>query len=295
MPAKIALNSGFATALVALLLGFVFAIETHAAEETAQAEVALERLTWTDVRDRLATGTDTVIVPTGGTEQNGRHMALGKHNYIVAETARRIATRLGNTLVAPVMAYVPEGDPSRKAGHMSLPGTLSVPEDVFEKVLEATAQSLKTHGFKRIVLLGDSGGNQRAQARVAKRLSDAWKSEGVQVIAAGDYYANNGGDSFLESKGLSARQIGTHAGVRDTSELLAVAPFAVDMNRAVADRDGATGDARLSRAEWGEQLLERKVAAAVAEIRRHAVAANIPVETSSLPAPLSWIANLFGG
>ena len=42
--------------------------------------VFLEELTWTEVREALAAGTTTVIIPTGGTEQNGPHMVLGKHN-----------------------------------------------------------------------------------------------------------------------------------------------------------------------------------------------------------------------
>ena len=72
--------------------------------------VFLEELTWTEVRDALRAGRTTILLPTGGTEQNGPHMALGKHNYIIKYTSERIARRLGNALVAPVMAYVPEGD-----------------------------------------------------------------------------------------------------------------------------------------------------------------------------------------
>ena len=43
----------------------------------------LEELTWTELRDAIRAGTTTVIVPVGGTEQNGPHMALGKHNVRV--------------------------------------------------------------------------------------------------------------------------------------------------------------------------------------------------------------------
>ena len=47
------------------------------------ASVFLEELTWTEVRDAIAGGKTTVIIPTGGTEQNGPHLALGKHNYLM--------------------------------------------------------------------------------------------------------------------------------------------------------------------------------------------------------------------
>ena len=55
--------------------------------------VFLEELTWTEVRDALAAGTTTVIIPTGGTEQNGPHMVLGKHNYLVRYKAGEVARR----------------------------------------------------------------------------------------------------------------------------------------------------------------------------------------------------------
>jgi creatinine amidohydrolase/Fe(II)-dependent formamide hydrolase-like protein len=66
--------------------------------------VFLEEMTWMEVRDAVNAGTTTVIIPTGGTEQNGPHMVLGKHNYLVHFKAGEIAKRLGDALVAPVMA-----------------------------------------------------------------------------------------------------------------------------------------------------------------------------------------------
>src|SRR5262245_58664193 len=72
--------------------------------------VFVVELTWTEVRDALQAGKTTVLFPTGGTEQNGPHMVLGKHNVIIKHTAEQIARRLGNALVAPVLAYVPEPD-----------------------------------------------------------------------------------------------------------------------------------------------------------------------------------------
>jgi creatinine amidohydrolase/Fe(II)-dependent formamide hydrolase-like protein len=45
--------------------------------------VFLEELTWYEVRDAIAGGNTVGIVPTGGTEKNGFHMAMGKHNFHV--------------------------------------------------------------------------------------------------------------------------------------------------------------------------------------------------------------------
>ena len=70
--------------------------------------VFLDELTWMEVADKIDAGTTTIIVATAGTEQNGPHMVLGKHKFIVTETAERIARALGNALVAPIVTYVPE-------------------------------------------------------------------------------------------------------------------------------------------------------------------------------------------
>ncbi len=70
--------------------------------------VFIEELTWPELRDAISAGKTTVILPVGGTEQNGPHMIIGKHNLIIKYTSEQIARRLGDALVAPVVAYVPE-------------------------------------------------------------------------------------------------------------------------------------------------------------------------------------------
>jgi creatinine amidohydrolase len=282
------------TLFARVVLGFFISMLSLTGASAGSEEVQIERLSWVDVGDRLAHGASTILIPTGGTEQNGPHMALGKHNLIVRETARRVALQLGNALVAPVLAYVPEGAPDKKLGHMAYPGTVSLTEEVFEKVLENAAWSFKTHGFKRIVFLGDSGGNQGPQQRVAERLSKAWEGEGVIVLNAAAYYGSNGGMSILKSHGLNDAQIGTHAGVRDTSELMFVDPDAVDLSKAVADAQGARGDARLANAEWGRQLIEKKVAAAVAEIRAR-TAGTIVNSNAKAEGFLGWLFSFVTG
>jgi len=67
-------------------------------------------MTWIEVRSAIARGYTKVIVPSGGIEQNGPHMVLGKHDYIVGAAALEIARELGQTLVTPVVSFVPEGD-----------------------------------------------------------------------------------------------------------------------------------------------------------------------------------------
>src|SRR5215475_646644 len=159
-----------------------------AAANAAPRNVYLEDLTWTEVRDALAAGTTTIIIPAGGTEQNGPHMALGKHNARVKILSERIARALGDALVAPVIAYVPEGAITPPTGHMRYPGTISTPDDAFQKVLESAARSFRAHGFRHIVLLGDHGSTQAGQKAVAARLNREWAASGKRVHAIDEYY-----------------------------------------------------------------------------------------------------------
>src|SRR5882757_8405069 len=104
--------------------------------------VKIADMTWVEVKSAIDHGYTRVIVPSGGIEQNGPHMILGKHDHIVGWTAQRIATELGHTLVTPVVSFVPEGDYAPPSGHLKFSGTIGVPDKVFAGVLEGIARSL---------------------------------------------------------------------------------------------------------------------------------------------------------
>ena len=136
--------------------------------------VWLEELTWMEVRDAIGAGVTTVIVATGGIEQNGPYLALGKHNYVLREACEGIARKLGNALCAPIVKLVPEGNIEEPSGHMRYPGTISLRQETFEAVLTDVGMSLNAHGFMKIIYLGDSGGNQSGMDNVAKALNARW-------------------------------------------------------------------------------------------------------------------------
>src|SRR5580765_5594179 len=115
---------------------WVLLVATTVALAQSPGSVFLDDLTWTELRDQVRAGKTTIIVPIGGTEQNGPHMVLGKHNVRVKVLSEKIAKTLGNALVAPVVAYVPEGSVDPPTAHMKFPGTITVPDAVFEKMLE---------------------------------------------------------------------------------------------------------------------------------------------------------------
>jgi len=254
---------------IGMLLALVLAAGTVRAG--APDTVFLEELTWTEVRALVDAGATTVIVPTAGTEQNGPHMVLGKHRYRMEWGSDRIARALGNTLVAPVMTYVPEGDVDPPTGHMRYAGTISIPPEVFEAVLESTARSLAVHGFTDILFIGDSGPNQEPMKNVAARMNAAWADAGTRVHYVSDWYYTTAFEDWLREQGISDDVMGSHAGLVDTALLLAVAPehvrtdiMSVGKGR---DVDGVTGDPTGATAEIGRIGMEFQVEAAVRQIR----------------------------
>lgn len=234
------------------------------------APLQLEALTATELRARIAAGATTALVPIGGTEQNGPHMVLGKHNVRVRVLAEQIAERLGNALVAPVVAYVPEGRIDPPEAHMRYPGTISIPEPAFEAMLEGAARSLCHHGFRDVVLLGDHGGYQRSEQRVAARV----RLDACRVHALPEYYraSQAGFAQLLAARGHDAAEIGEHAGLADTSLALAVDASLVRpqwLGRAStpAERPGVSGDPRRASAELGRLGTAQIVDTTVAVIR----------------------------
>lgn len=242
---------------------------------TAEAQlvntVFIEEMTWTEVRDAIADGTTTVIIPTAGTEQNGPHMVTGKHRYIIEAASDRVARELGNALVAPVVTYVPEGNVDPPSGHMRYAGTVTLPNEFFMKLLEYAARSFRVHGFTDIVLIGDSGGNQRGMEEVAALLNEEWRGEGARVHFIGDYYSANGYREWLAEQGETDETIGRHAGITDTSLLLYVAPQHIRQDKLAPgggfEGSGVSGDPTRASAEYGEMGMQLRVDAAVRQIR----------------------------
>jgi creatinine amidohydrolase len=245
--------------------------ETAPAGTPSQAPdtVFIDELTWEETRDAMKAGTRTVIVPTGGTEKNGYHMVLGKHNFVVTYAANLMARRMKRALVAPTIQYVPEGDPDR-AG----PGVISLSAPAYEMLLDATARSLKVHGFTAILFIGDSGGNQQGMRNVADKLNEEWKDSGARVFALTDYY-ERGREHYRAwmqaAFGYDDTVIGSHAGISDTSQMLHVRPSGIRRSQikpwgGPAD-SGVSGDPTKATAEIGRLGIEFKVNAAISQLR----------------------------
>lgn len=250
-----------------------------AAPPTAGAQgrpdtVVLEELTWDELRDLQRGGTTTVILGTAGTEQKGPHMAMGEHKFVLRYTTERIARALGNAVVAPIITYVPEGSweaPLR--GHMAKAGTITLPQDRFVQLLLHAARSLRAGGFRHVVLIGDSGGNQDGMREAAATLNDEWRGSGARAHFIPDYYTKSVRDihAYLEKLGHSSEAIGTHAGMIDTSELMFVNPSLVRRDKLAKGGgfpdSGVSGDPTRATPELGEALVRIKIDNALAQIR----------------------------
>ena len=163
-----------------------------------------EELTWMEVRDAVKAGKTTVIIGTGGVEQNGPYVAGGKHNFVLQTVLPYIARTIGNALIAPIVKFVPEGaiEPS-PSGHMRYPGTISLEASTFEALLTDICRSYKAHGFKDIIVLGDSGGNQRGMESVANALNKKWEGDTARVHYLREYYYQDQWSyDFLKAQGI---------------------------------------------------------------------------------------------
>src|SRR6185436_5094319 len=166
-----------------------------------------EELTWMEMRDLIAAGTRTIIIGTGGVEQNGPYVAGGKHNFVLQTVLPYIARAIPKSLIAPIVKFVPEGriEPTT-SGHMNYWGTISLEPATFAALLSDICRSYKAHGFLDIILIGDSGGNQTGMRNVADTLNKRWMAAGdsARVHFLPEYYDEDRWSyDFLKTLGIT--------------------------------------------------------------------------------------------
>jgi creatinine amidohydrolase len=245
-----------------------------AASATQAQSVFIEDLTWTEVRDAIAAGKTTAIVYSGSTEQNGPHLALGKHNFIAHYVAGRIAEELGDALVYPTMPFAPTGDFILKTGHLRFPGSVSVSSDVYLGVITQVALSAINAGFKQVYLMGDHGGGQNELRLAAEELEETWAQKGVRIRYVPDPYTKEKDQSaaYLKERHIPVDE---HAGTDDTSQIMYIDAahkwLRTDKlgfsDSAMEPKTGVVGDPTKATAAMGKTFLDFKVNDALAQIR----------------------------
>ncbi len=271
----------------------IFMLSVAALAQTKPALVDFELMTWPEVKQALADGKTTALILNGGTEQRGPQGVNGAHTLIARELGREIAERLGNAILAPVLAF------SVNRASPDLPGTIGITGPVFAAVNEEVAEQMITNGFKNIVLMGDHGGGQKELAEVASKLDAKYSPRGIRVVYCGDVYTK-AGEEFNKWSAEHGYPPGSHASLKDTSELLylggdkgwvrkdLIATAVGNPVRKPGEKrdpnvkpvhNGISGDARQSTPEIGKIVTDFKINAAVEEIHRLLAAA--PAEAAA--------------
>jgi creatinine amidohydrolase len=189
----------------------------------AAAEYRYNRLTWAEMNDAIA-AQKLVILPTGSTEQHGRHLPLDVDVFlcesVCLEVGRRAADRV---LVLPPISY------GLNLHHIDFPGTIHIEPETFIAFCLNITKSVAYHGFEKILLVNGHGSNAPLIDLVARKTVLATRS----LCFATGYYL-----FLLEAfQAIRETPITAHADEVETSLYLHLAPERVRLDQAVADND----------------------------------------------------------
>ena len=139
----------------------------------------LEHATWQQVEAYLKRS-DGIILPTGSTEQHGPMGLIGTDTICAGEVAIRAAAQ-ADALVAPALGWTPA------PFNMSFPGTISIPEELFEALVREIITGLAGQGFGHFYVLNGHGANLAPLRRIASelpgiRVRSWWDFEPVNAL-----------------------------------------------------------------------------------------------------------------
>jgi creatinine amidohydrolase/Fe(II)-dependent formamide hydrolase-like protein len=230
----------------------------------------IEDLTVLEVRDLIKAGKTTALILTGGIEENGPYLTTGKHNNVLRAMGDPIARALGNALIAPIVTLEP-GNPER----VRMPGTVLLSPETFKAVVSDMAVSLKTQGFKHIVLLGDSGGNIKPLTEAAGTLNAKWKAAGsdVRAYSITEYYNYGEVEEFEKTAlGIHEQMEGLHDDYYISAIIAVHDPNGVRMPERIKAGKFAINGVSLSpiekTVENGKKIIAFRTDKTVAAIRR---------------------------
>jgi creatinine amidohydrolase len=186
-------------------------------------EYRYSRLTWEEMNKAIAVQ-KVVILPTGTTEQHGRHLPLDVDAFlteaICLEVGRRAADRV---LVLPTISY------GLNMHHMDFPGTIHIEPEVFIAFCLNITKSVAYHGFEKILIVNGHGSNTPLVDLVARKTVLATDS-----LCAAVNYASLAVQAFDEVRETS---VWAHSDEFETSLYLHLAPERVQMNKAAPGDD----------------------------------------------------------
>jgi creatinine amidohydrolase len=136
----------------------------------------IRSLGWMDL-ERYLEGDDRIVLPLGSTEQHA-YLSLATDSIL----AERVSVEAAEPLGVPVLPALAYGVTPRFAAY---PGSPSVGPDTYVALLSELLASLRTQGFRRILVVNGHGGNSFAAERVAGDgvlWHDWWVGPRVQAV-----------------------------------------------------------------------------------------------------------------
>jgi creatinine amidohydrolase len=190
---------------------------------STQPEYRYNRLTWPEMNEAIA-AQKLVILPTGSTEQHGRHLPLDVDLFLCESVCLEVGRRAGGqVLVLPAIPY------GLNMHHIDFPGTIHIEPETFIDFCLNVTKSVAYHGFEKILLVNGHGSNTPLVDLVARKTVLATSS----LCFACNYFA------FLREAFEKVREaeVVAHADELETSLYLHLAPERVRMDLAVKDDD----------------------------------------------------------
>lgn len=189
----------------------------------AAKEYRYNRLTWPEMNEAIEMQ-KVVLLPTGSTEQHGRHLPLDTDVFLVEsvcmEVGRRAADRV---LVLPTVAY------GLNMHHIDFPGTIHIEPETFIAFCLNITKSVAYHGFQKILLVNGHGSNGPLVDLVARKTVLATRS-----LCAAVGYIGLAMDAF---EAVQETPVVAHADEFETSLYLHLAPERVRADQAAAGSD----------------------------------------------------------
>jgi len=162
---------------------------------------------------------------------------------------------------------------------MKYPGTISLTEDTYERLLTDICSSFHTHGFLDIVLVGDSGENQKGMKAVAAERNKKWIGGKTRIHFIPEYYNHDSVDKWLAEQGIKPIDEGLHDSFAVNATLAAIDPTLIRAKQRQAAKkfsiDGIDLAPIEKTAEWGKKIIEFRAEATVKAIHK-AIAAPHP-------------------
>lgn len=181
--------------------------------------VWLETLSWPEAKEKIDAGWP-VVIPIGAiSKEHGGHLPLNTDYLVARDLGQRIAQALP-VIVAPVITqgYYP--------AFVRYPGSQHLRPETFQAMLHDVFHKFVRDGVRRLAVV-NTGVSTEAPLRIAVR--EFYAQSGVRVHTA-DIAALG-----RKTKSLMQQKLGGHGDEAETSMILAIAPQAVRMHKAVVD------------------------------------------------------------